>query len=245
MPLPEVGAHCRVIYGQGDGSRKGKTPGPLINPPQVFHYNPLINATPAAGECWSPAPAREISVILATCFPPLLPSSDSDSCTGDGGWTVHGQDPMLSCPWVCDWGRPAGNSPGGQGNKGWADSPSLPANTECVDKRDIKTEGGRKGHFEKPLESLLSHLFSLGEGSVFCFKEFVNSLPTSKMCKAHAETSRFDPPSAGSCLHARTWSGHWPIGPQRCIQAEVFHHVLLHVGKGLCSEALEPLPLSF
>lgn len=48
-----------------------------------------------------------------------------------------------------------------------ADSPSPPANEVFVDTREILNQEGEKGHFEKPLESLLSHLFSSWEGSVF------------------------------------------------------------------------------
>ena len=121
-------------------------------------------------EPWGSHPIRKIGVSFARSSPSLLPSMDCATHTPGCQMVKVPTRAWWCCPahgLLAAGGRPSKCFLGSQRKKDSAGFPLTPTIKAFVDiARDVKPGVGKRGHFEKPLESLLSHLFSSWEGSV-------------------------------------------------------------------------------
>lgn len=109
-----------------------------------------------------------VSALQEVLFPSFLPWTVPHTLW-DIGWQRFPTRAWWCCPahgFLAVGGRPSKCFLGSQ-RKDSAGFPSPPTIKTHVDiARNVIPGVGKRGHFEKPFESLLSHLFSSWEGSV-------------------------------------------------------------------------------
>lgn len=115
-----------------------------------------------------------------------------------------------------------------------------PADKKCVDIEILNQERKKKGPLRKAFRKPSFPSVQRAERLFSVLKGFVNSLPTSK-CTKHTQRHRgLIHHLLGSCTHVgravlspvRKRGGRQSTGPQRCLRAWLWEHILLHLGRG-------------
>lgn len=146
-----------------------KPPGRPCNLLQLCNYKPFSQSHLEGALGLSPHRKNWCQLCKKFSFPPSfhgLCHTYSPMSDGEGSPPGPGGAVLLMGSWLREAGLPSVFW-GARERRTVQGSPSPPTIKAYVDiARDVTPGVGERGHFEKPLESLLSHLFSSWEGSV-------------------------------------------------------------------------------